>query len=296
MTTQQDTLQRVYLNQLKNIAPLVKDTVKNCYRPNPILLKLLPYDLVFDPQNNDSAVQIAANGTADRRMTLDMAGSMLIQTFKGVATSNDYLVQVYDVEYGRYLMNRAVHAETIIGTGPFPFKLPIPLLISKTQSINNTLTDQSGAPNTVRFAFGGQRLYFRTEDIFLNDLGDLNRKARPFFYTTDQTVTLANNTNIQSFITTIQEDADFLLYRITRRSTGNFLVRIFDTLNMYPWTNGFVHSAVIGGTNINYMDIEPQPLAQRKTKIQLDFINLAGASNTVNMTFSGVHLYYDRKS
>jgi hypothetical protein len=289
-------IRRIYQNQLDNVAPLIVDAT-GCYKPNPVLLKMLPYNLVLDPLNNDSVATVSANGTLDRKMTIDEAGPLLVTNLKAFATSNDYLINIFDTEYGRYLSNRQIHARTIMGNGDFPFFLPIPLIMSRTQSIVNTFTDLSGLPNAIRPAYEGYRLYFKAESVFFNNMGEANKIGRPYFFTSDTSLSLLVTPNIQSFIVTALSEADFSLYRITKHNIagGTFLIRIFDTLNMQPWTNGFVHSSLIGGTGLNYSTMKPQPVLQRKTKLQLDIINLAAFPHEIFITFSGVNYYYQRR-
>lgn len=281
---------RIYRTDIEEIAPIV-ETVKKDLESNPVLSHVIPYELTFDEQNNDSVQVLAPNTTQTPRMSVDKAGPVAITELKGIATSASYMVNLYDSEYQRYISNRSLHAGTVIGTGIFPFKLPIPLILNRTQALLVDLTDISGAQNTIRHSYRGYRYYFNIEDTVFKAQSEANRISRPYFYTTDTNVSLADNNNIQSFKMTIINEANFMLHRITQVSSGAFRIRFRSLATGFSYTNGWVHSANFGGSSQNYSDIKPAMLLSKRSEIMFDFINLSGGINDVFLTFSGVNYY-----
>lgn len=55
-------------------------------------------------------------------------------------------------------MNEAVHSANLFGTAQLPFRLEVPHVFKRNSSIQLSLTDLSGAPNTVRATFKGVQL------------------------------------------------------------------------------------------------------------------------------------------
>ena len=120
-----------------------------------------------------------------------------------------------------------------------------------------------------------------------------SKKSRPYWYTTDLEVSLPNDTNVHTYYISIIAEADFMLHRLTSEQTGHWEVRITDTTTGWTFMNGFVRNSVLTGNSQYYRDIEPQ-LIQRKTSLQLDFINRSGGVNDVYFTMSGMNYHYDR--
>jgi len=284
-------LHYLYREDINGLAPLIMEN--GAVGPNPMLVNSTLYQLAFDEANNDSVVNLAANGTARRTMTVDKSGVADIRKLKGDFTSTAVLLNLWDNEYQRYLMNNPVHASTIIGSGTFPYTMPIPFLMHPTQHIRAELQDISGNPNSVRFNFEGQRYYFDSEAFIFARTSYANKISRPYWYTTDDDVSLAVGNNIVTAFMTIVNEADFYLQRITTSQTGEFRVRIYNQSVGRGFTNGWVHSSVFGGTGQNYKDFEPM-LLQRRTQLRFDFINMHGATNDIYITFGGTHYYYER--
>jgi len=280
---------------IKDLAPLVYNEIKKNYEPNPILQHSIPYYATFDEDaSGSSEAVIPASSTIEKTITNDASGVIDIRQLAGISTG-DYLVSIYDNEYQRVLSNRPLHSSTIIGTSSFPFKLPTPLILHKTQSLRFYLTDLSGASNSVRITCAGIKYYFDVDEKIFSKQSKASQISRPYFYTTDNEVNLSVSTAVQApyYITTLTE-ADFYLYRITSKQDGPFLVRITNTSTGMNFSNNtFIHSDTFSGTSQNYKDMEPM-LIERKTILKLEFINLHTAVNNVYITLTGVNYYYDR--
>jgi len=282
----------IYLESLSNFAPLIESETRGL-QPNSVLIASTPYDLTWDEQAGDSVVSVPAAGTARRNMSNDKAGAIDLRRLKGIATSQDYTLFIFDNEYQRYMSNRPIHSRLIVGNGQRPFELPIPMLLHETQSLVVDLADLSGAPNDVRLAFEGQRYYFDARSL-IDELSPASRMARPFFYTTDSGITIGAGvgTEVVAYITFIS-DADFYLRRMLTYSTGAYKVRVSNVGTGFELMNGWIHSGMIGGNAEYYRDFEPQ-IFQRKTQFKLRFQNLTGSSNTVYFALAGFNIYYRR--
>ena len=284
-------IEYLYREDVGGLAPLIKEG--STVSPNPILVKTTPYQLVFDESSADSVVNLVANGTGRRTMTVDKAGVLDIRRLKGTFTDRDVLINIWDNEYQRYLSNNPLHVKTVIGDGTFPYEMPIPLLMHPTQTLRIELQNLTANPNAVRLCFEGQRYYFDSETFIFQRSSFANRTSRPYWYTNDADVSLAVSTNIVTAFLTIVNEADFYLHRITTDQTGPFRVRVTNVSVGRMMTNGWVHSNDFGGDAFNYMDMEPM-LFQRRTQLKFELINLHSAQNDIYITFAGEHYYYER--
>jgi hypothetical protein len=289
-----ESVGRIYRDNIRNIAPLISAKTGNVVCPdmNPLLKRIIPYQMVFDESGGDSVVAVAANGTATARMSVDESGPVLVEKFKGNATDTNYTVNIFDTQYQRYLMNRPIHAETIIGTGPFPFELPEPFLVNRNHALITDITNLSVLPNNIRHNFESYRFYYdKIEEELFYKMSEANKISRNYFYTTNTEVSLAVGGAIQTFQLKIINDADFMMYRITTKQDGAFRVKMQNLATGYSFSNSWVHSADFGGNSRNYMDFRVSVLMPRRSEIKFDFINLGGAGNRVFITLTGMNYY-----
>lgn len=291
---EEDPISPRYRKDIKNLPPLVFDEKRKIYLPNPVLVHTTPYWLTFteDAAGSNAAI-VPANSTLQRNMNNDKTALVDLRSLMGVATSNNYIVRIYDNEYQRDLSNRPLHANTIIGVSTFPNQNPIPFLLSRTQSLFFFLTDLSGAQNTIRLTWQSMRYYFNIEEKILESLSQASEFSRLYYYTTDQDVTLPVGTTVQQESISIISEADFMLHRITSEQTGDFLIRITDAATGCRYMNGWIHSSTFSGNAQNYYDIEPM-LLQRKSILSIELINLDVVPNTIYLTLNGANYYYKR--
>ena len=284
----------IYNESLAGIAPIIFSEDEGL-RPNPILTKGTPYMLTWDEQANDSVLSVAANGVQRRAMSNDKAGMIDLRRIKGTATSDEYRIYIFDNEYQRYLSNRQIHSNLIVGNGLRPYKLPIPLLLHETQSLIFDVTDLSGVPNDIRLTLEGHRYYFDAKKLF-DQMSPATMVTRPFFYTTDSDVTITAAVGTAEVLATITfiSDGDFYLKNILAYSDGAFRVRITDTGTGLNLMNGWIHSNILGGDSEYNVDFNPAMMFQRKTQVNLRFINLSGVDNRIFFAFAGYNAYYRR--
>jgi len=285
-------MKAIYRKDFKNVPPLVCDEGK--LKPNPALVNTYPYWLTLDDIGNDSFVTLLGSSTARRQMTNDSTGTVDLRNLKHIATSNEYLVNILDTQNNRFIMNQPIHADTIFGTGPFPFKIPCPLILYPNNSLVIDFQNLSLVPNTIRLAFdGGPRFHLGQYERIMSDVGEATRIGRPYFYTTDTVLQLpASGVQVSINMSMIAE-SDFYLQRITTHQTGAFRIRMTGP-HGFAWGNSWVHSTLFGGNAINHLDFEQPMFIKRSTILRFDLINLMApfALNDVFITFSGVNYYY----
>lgn len=286
-----NSIEPIHRQDIRNLAPLVQENRR--LEPNPVLVKTTHFQFTFDEQNQDSRLNVAANGTLRGTMTNDKSGVVDLRRIKGDATSNNALVNIFDTEYSRFLSNRPLHYATLIGTGGQPYEFPSPLIIHPTQTLLVDVTDLSGAPNTVRMALEGHKYYFDSEELLFKRTSVASQISRPYWYTTETDVQLAVGAGITTAFLTVVNEADFYWNMTTSNQTGPFLVRITNRAVGRMFTNGWIHSNILGGTNIFNQRFEPM-LLQRRTQLMFEFQNLHVAQNDIRLTLAGTHYYYER--
>jgi len=281
----------VYQEKLSKIAPFVVRGVG--VEPNQLLLRSRPYLATFDEIGGDSVVALLAGGNDKRKVSNDKSGMIDIRTIVGTSTG-DFSLYLFDNQNQRYLSNRPIHSQLIMGNGLRPFSLPIPLYLCETQSLICDMVDLSAAPNTVRLAFSGVRYYMESKDLF-DMLSPATKISRPFVYTTDSDVTIAAlpATQEATAYITLQGDGDFYAYRFLTQSTGSYLVRIQDVSTGIEFSNGWIHSSMIGGDSQYSWDFEPQ-MFQRRGQLKLRFQSLSGLLNRIYFGIAGYNAHYRR--
>jgi len=285
----------VYLEQLSGLAPIYYDSKTGDAEPNDILTKTTPYQLTWDEQAGASVVSVPAKTTVTRKMTTDKGGMVDIRRIKGIATNNNLTLYILDNEFQRYLSNRPIHFNLICGDGPRPFDLPIPLLLHRTQSLIFDVTDKSATPsNDVRLVLEGQRYYFDSQNIY-DSLSPATKISRPYFYTTDDSVTITAGmgTNEVTTYITIMSDSDFYCHRFLTYSDGDYQVKMENVAISRGFSNGWIHSQLVGGNSQYYRSMEPM-VFQRKTQIRLKFVNLSASLNHIYFALAGYNMYYRR--
>jgi hypothetical protein len=104
------------------------------------------------------AVTIAANQTSSVNISINIDAHFLIHKITSTRGGNA-LITVKDGATDRQWMNTAVHIDNFAGNGHFPNILPAPRFIYKGSVINVTIQDLSGASNTIRLNFHGEKLF-----------------------------------------------------------------------------------------------------------------------------------------
>jgi len=209
-------------------------------------------------------------------------------------------IRYRDDTNGRFLMKGSQDIRTISGTalysmapgGPtppgfVPFIWPKPYVIPAATTFTVSAADFSGLSYDMRVSFHGSKLR--------QGVAPWNKKWRamvPYVYpmsTTGTVVLTANGSGSASIAT--DNDADFMVHKITGARTGACLVTIKDQARDRQWMDTPVHFDNLIG-NGHYPNILPSPrFIPRGSVVSYSFTDLSGASNTVEINIEGVKLY-----
>ena len=89
---------------------------------------------------------------------IDVDSDFMVQKITGTYTGAASLI-IADGGRERWWMDKAVYIDTIVGNGQFPFILTSPRFIYRGSQISVSLSDLSGATNTIRIVFEGVKMY-----------------------------------------------------------------------------------------------------------------------------------------
>ena len=167
--------------------------------------------------------------------------SLICQSTRFTAVGDhEFTIRIEDRGYRRDLMNREVHANTILGTSGFPGVLPEYLFLDRTGSMLVSLQGLGfGVLNAVRFAMPGCRYYASSDDNkaiggLIGDLQARKSASCPYYLTTDQQITALAAGATQSFQMSVGDDGYFDAYDIravwydTTLGAGNMNAGTFD--------------------------------------------------------------------
>ena len=124
----------------------------------------VPYFYTWDQGLVNGGVTVGALATAQFTITVGQSEHFQIHTLTGVQTSINYDINIVDTSRGESIIDapnntsRAVSAGLVVGTANFPFRFHTPRLIQIGQQLLVTLTDRSGAPNTIHLTLGGRAI------------------------------------------------------------------------------------------------------------------------------------------
>lgn len=242
----------------------------------------------LDPPNN--VVTLAANQRSNYLPLTARLDGYYILTKMMAERTGDATIRVKDPARGVFWSNNEVHLDTVVGAGGLPGLLdPEKFVLNPTQPLLVDLRDISGAPNVIRLAFGGAKLYYQSapQAEVKKFLGQRSLITYPYWQTPDNgAFTIAANGTSQQFAT-VSSDFDFICYKINAVSDEDFTVEIKyrgDTLS----NNAQIHSNVATG-NAQFPYILPQPTMFRRNEIiELNFTNLSPINpNVVYFTMIG---------
>jgi hypothetical protein len=120
---------------------------------------VVPYVYPINPTGAvPGTVTVAANGVQPTAIPTDNDAHFLVYKVVGTRTGACTLT-VKDGDRDREWMNQAVHFDNFVGNGHFPNILSTPRFVRRGSVIAITLTDLSGAANTVELNLVGVKLY-----------------------------------------------------------------------------------------------------------------------------------------
>lgn len=108
----------------------------------------------------DYAVEISmdANGSGIGNLAINIDSHFLVRRLTATRTGAA-LITIKDGAADRQWMDKPVHIDNLFGNSQFPNILPAPRFVYRGSVINITATDLSGASNTLRLVFSGDKLF-----------------------------------------------------------------------------------------------------------------------------------------
>lgn len=211
-------------------------------------------------------------------------------------------IRYRDDTTGRYLMKGSMDIRTIGGTalysmapgsptppGFLPFIWPLPYKIPAATTFTVSAADFSGLSYNMYTSFHGSK--------HRSGIAPWDRKWRakiPFVYpltgVSPYIVAIAANGSASASIPT-DNDAHFIVQKITGTRTGPCLVTIKDGDRDRQWMDSAVHFDNLVG-NGHFPNILPSPrFIPRGAVVAYTFTDLSGFANTVEINLEGVKLY-----
>lgn len=125
-----------------------------------------PYWYTLDGGGIGGGVAVGAGATVQDTVTIGQDHHFQLFQMSAVSTGL-FDINIVDIARGESLIsapqdvNYAIGSELILGTANFPFKFHEPRLFQTGQKLLVTLTDRSGAPNTIFLTLGGRMVATR---------------------------------------------------------------------------------------------------------------------------------------
>lgn len=284
---------------------------------NPAKQFIQPFELSIDRPNRD--VTIAA---LDRRGPFPLSARFdgpievfylkAIVTDQNGATLTDYNIDFLLEHPGKRIqfMPRPVPLIAAVGDAGRPYILPETIFIPAVQSLNITFFNQDNAERTVEFVMGCIKYYFNSApvDIRKEMAGYTERRERTYTYflplDTDALLS-ALQTDAERF-STIPDDADIEIFKLTCHSDGDFRVQLRDGTNDRAITSQKIRASLlfgghvitpmgagIGGSGGMFPYRWPTSfLARRSTQIAFVFDDLSNSVNLVQPILGGRKVRY----
>jgi len=289
------------------------------YYINPTKRHVRPFWMV-PKQAEQQALTLAAAGAAGDRAKLvqfevDTTGHYEIESTMFVATSSDFLVEIFDGGNNmKGLQNQEIHARTIAGTARRKFIWPESYFLN-VQNAPRTLLmnfrNLSAAPNTVRWSFHGRRWYHNeappnVAKAIWERFEDMEKTYTYFLtlqpnvpetgvWANSPAVTLAAGqalTENQAPQFHATDEADTEIHKLTYSATGAFEFQLRERQSGRTLSNGFVQ-VTNGWGDGEFPFVLPETLLiERNYQLLLEVRDLSGAENIIYPTLTGRRLQY----
>jgi hypothetical protein len=264
----------------------------------------VPYSYVLE---FTGASALAANGSLTLPVDIDREADFALFYLAAVATSFNARIAMRD-QSDRLFWDGAMPLVNMTGTGQLPRQYQAARVIRRTNQMRVTLTDASGAPNSIRLLFTGAQLFphpFQpippwqwSEDYAL--------AARFGPEVTDDAPIVPANGNSEFSIRT-PGDAWFEIHALGITQTGIATLQLLNDGNR-EWFRRPVHTQLLGATDIvgsytggsaalaNFpaswpFRFTPPRLLPRNTSITVRVNDLSGVNNAVRVTLYGMRRY-----
>lgn len=105
------------------------------------------------------AQSVGASATVNVTISISADSDFEVLKLTARPTNWNFTIQIQDTVTSKFWQDRALHAETILGSAMRPFILPVPRKLRANSSILVTLVDLSGIAQTIYVDFIGHKLY-----------------------------------------------------------------------------------------------------------------------------------------
>ncbi len=245
---------------------------------------------------------LAASATARFLTQIDGASDFEIFGQVHVATSTNYLLQISDSSSGFQWTDESqprIPADNWLGSGQRPFRLKPSKIVKRKGSISVVTLDQSGAPNTIRGAFIGAKVWPAAP----MQMPRFTEK-QPFVYMADFSAlgtapaVPANDQAIDAI--QIQADSWFEVHFLTITRTGPATIILENSGPMGRWMDRPIHIDNLGAAAVGAAPVSPAEYQFRlpvpkmvppASTLSVRVLDLSGAPNTVHVAFHGAKAY-----
>jgi hypothetical protein len=253
---------------------------------------------------------LAANGTRTARTNIDREADFGVYRMAMLATDPNVRAQWGDQNDRKY-WEGALPGVQVFGTGQIPAILPAARVVKRTDQIGLTLTDASGAPNTVRVLYiGAQLLPNAPFDIPPFEWGEPYILGARFggesigTVVDDAPAIPANGNN--EFTRRVPGDSWFEVHALTITRLAACTIQIL-TNGSREWFRLPVHVDLLGASTLAgaYLGVgaplnptaawpftfSPAKLIPPNHGITVRIADLSGAPNTVRVGIHGIRRY-----
>lgn len=269
--------------------------------------------------NNGSFTQnLAANGTAVLNITApaeeNLRGDFEICDLLSTSTGR-FSTQIFQNTINRNFQNTPVPNNLLYGTASFPGSPVETMYLQTTTSLQLTITDLSGLPNSVQIVARGRRFL----DWGNERMGDVRR--RDFYARRTHPYFLLDNRGAEYSITTgggtatlilnVPQDADFNCVGLVDDSDGDYSMQIFEGLSSRAlmdaqisaqsfvtastWSPKLMRASGVAGLGGGRM-IGWSHLFKRSSQININITDLSNVPNRIRLALVGQLVYYQAPS
>lgn len=227
---------------------------------------------------------------------IDSDSDFEFQKITYYATNGNIRIRMRDDSAGRYIVKDPVDLRSIgsefVGT---PFIWPRPHQILAGSAFTVEVADASGQTNSLRFYMHGAKIrpgsppYGVYDEVQKRVIWKKFAAIIPSVATTGEMIISANSNSYGRI--EVDNDANFLVMKITGTSTGNCLVEFKEAVRNRDWQNIAVISPCIFGNGQFPNILYSERFVPRGSVITVNVQNLMDSQNVVSINLIGVKLY-----
>jgi len=240
----------------------------------------------------------AGDGTSFTRdiIRIDSDADFEFQKLVHISTNGNIRVRLIDDSMGRYLLKQSASLRDIAGNSiQTPFIWPRPYQILAGSTLTVEVADASGVSNSLRLYFHGAKIrpgeppWGVYDPVSKKLIMKKYKSVLPFFYNTGvSTVSSGGSTYARI---EVDNDAHFLIQKITGFSSGAILLEFKDMATGKDWQNIAVHHNAILG-NGQFPDVLfANRFVPRGSVVSINVQNLTSEDVTFEINLIGVKLY-----